>query len=196
MLSGSKLPATSQNEIMYNLYVQVSDQLYGRGKVYETQGCPFVGEVNTLMDLLDTFQTQHPVAKEIWLSFLPICFKHKQCIFCFQEADEENARGMKTLRRKVVGAASELISSVHQGATSQYGFIPPVIAGSRILISGCSIATSISKGWTPAQTHAKDLIKCTEVLAMFAPHWKGGNDYLGVWRTIVDFLDLGQSKVT
>ncbi|KAH8650477.1 hypothetical protein BGZ61DRAFT_524642 [Ilyonectria robusta] len=98
MLSGSKLPTTSENETVHSLYVQVSEQLYGRGQVYETQACPFVGEVGTLMELLDTVQTQHPVAKETWLAFLPVCFKHKQCIFCFQEADEDNVRGMRTLR--------------------------------------------------------------------------------------------------
>ncbi|RSL86234.1 hypothetical protein CEP51_002924 [Fusarium floridanum] len=196
MLSGSKLPTTSENETVHSLYVQVSDQLYGRGQVYETQACPFVGEVGTLMELLETVQTQHPVAKETWLAFLPICFKHKQCIFCFQEADEDNVRGMRTLRRKVVSAASELITSVHQSAISQYGFIPPIIASSKALISGCSIATSISKRWTLAQSHTNDLIKCTEILTMFAPHWKGGKDYLGVWRTIIDLLDLGQPQNT
>ncbi|KAH9235578.1 hypothetical protein K456DRAFT_1749293 [Colletotrichum gloeosporioides 23] len=120
MLSGSKLPTTSESESLYNLYARISDQLYGRGGVYEAQGCPFVGEVETLMHLLDTFHTQHLAAKETWISFLPVCFAHKQCLFCFQEADEENAKGMKTLRRKVVSQASELISTVHACASMLY----------------------------------------------------------------------------
>ncbi|KAF4812913.1 Transcriptional activator protein acu-15 [Colletotrichum siamense] len=190
MLSGSKLPTTSESETLYNLYARISDQLYGRGGVYEAQGCPFVGEVETLMHLLDTFHTQHPAAKETWISFLPICFAHKQCLFCFQEADEDNAKGMKTLRRKVVSQSSELISTVHACASSPHDFIPPIIASSRAFIAGCSIATGISKKWTPAQSHAKDLIKCTEILALFAPHWKGGDDYLSVWRTIINVLEL------
>lgn len=191
MLSGLKLPTTSENETMYDLHVKISDQLYGRGQVYQTQGCPFVGDVSALLDLLDALQTQHPVAKQTWLSFLPICFKHKQCISCFQEADEDSSKGMRTLRLKVIVAASALISNVYQSATSQYGFIPPVVASSNALISGCAIAAGILKRWTPAQVHSKDLIRCTEVLTMFAPHWKGGNNYLSVWRTIVDLLDLG-----
>lgn len=158
--------------------------------MYEAQGCPFVGEVETLMHLLDTFHTQHPAAKETWISFLPVCFAHKQCLFCFQEADEENAKGMKTLRRKVVSQASELISTVHACASSPHDFIPPIIASSRVFIAGCSIATGISRKWTPAQSHAKDLIKCTDILALFAPHWKGGDDYLSVWRTIINVLEL------
>ncbi|KAF4886122.1 hypothetical protein CGCFRS4_v011406 [Colletotrichum fructicola] len=190
MLSGSKLPTTSESETLYNLYARISDQLYGRGGVYEAQGCPFVGEVETLMHLLDTFHTQHPAAKETWISFLPICFTHKQCLFCFQEADEDNAKGMKTLRRKVVSQASELISTVHACASSPHDFIPPIKASSRAFIAGCSIATGISKKWTLAQSHAKDLIRCTEILALFAPHWKGGDDYLSVWRTIINVLEL------
>lgn len=96
----------------------------------------------------------------------------------------------ETLRRKVVSQASELISTVHACASSPHDFIPPIIASSRAFIAGCSIATGISKKWTLAQSHAKDLIKCTEILALFAPHWKGGDDYLSVWRTIINVLEL------
>ncbi|KAM5386537.1 hypothetical protein ACJZ2D_000500 [Fusarium nematophilum] len=189
MLCGIKLPTSSENETIYDLYTQLSDQIYDKGRVYETQSCPFVGEIAALMDILDTLQTPHPVAKETWLSLLPVCFKHKQCISCFQESDEEDARGMNTLRRKVIRAATELISSVHRRATSQHDFIPPIIASSNALISGCSIAVGISKKWTLPQSHGNDLIKCTEILAMFAPHWKAGNDYLSVWRSITNLLD-------
>lgn len=192
MLSGLKLPTTSETENMHDIYTQISDQLYGKGRVYENQGCPFVGEVATLMDILDTIQTQHPVAKETWLSFLPVCFRHKQCISCFQEADEDNAKGMRTLRQKIISAASGLISSIHHSAASEQGFLPPVFASSKALIAGCSIATAISKKWTPAQHHAKDMIKCTETLALYAPHWHGGNEYLSVWRDLIDLLDLGK----
>lgn len=192
MLSGSNIPTTSENESMYDMYAQISDQLYGRGRVYETQGCPFVGETATLMEILGTIQTEHTVARETWLAFLPICFRHKQCISCFQEADEENAKGMRTLRQKIVLAASALLSSIHHNATSRDGFVPPVFASSKALVSGCSIATAISKRWTTAQSHSKDMIICTEVLALYAPHWHGGNAYLRVWRDLIDLLDLGK----
>lgn len=181
---------------MFDLYTQISTQIYGSGRVYETQGCPFLGEVASLMDLLESVPTQRSVANEAWLLFLPVCSRHKQCLFCFQEADEETARGMRTLKNKVIAAAAELITNVYATATSQDGFIPPIIASSRALIAGCSIATSILKKWTPPQAHAKNLIKCTEILTMFAPHWKGGNNYLGVWRTIIDLIDLEQPRVT
>ncbi|KAH8885266.1 hypothetical protein GQ53DRAFT_797239 [Thozetella sp. PMI_491] len=194
MLSGCRLPATSEDEPLYDLYSQVADQLYGKGRVYENQGCPFVGEIAELMSLLEGLDTRHPVAKETWLSFLPVCFKHKQCIFCFQEADESEPKGMRALRMRVIATASDLISSVHQVSTNQDGFIPPVIASSRTLISGCSLATGIVKRWTPAPGHAKDLIKCTEVLTLFAPHWKGGHSYLAVWRSIIDLLNLEQTS--
>lgn len=190
MMSGSRWPTVSRNETVFLCYEQLFHAIYGNGKVYDMQDCPFVGQVATLMELIETLPVDHPVTREMWLLFLPVCVKHKQCVFCFQEADDTFGKGMRTLRRKILESASHLISTVHQVATGKDGFIPPFLASTRALIAGCSIATSISKKWTSYQSHARDLHRCTEILSLFAPHWKGGHGYIQVWRTIVDFLHI------
>jgi hypothetical protein len=196
MLTGSELPMTSEKESVFLLYVQLSDQIYGRGRAYETRSCPMIGEVATLMDLIGNLQTLHPVVNETWLLFLQVCVTHKQCVNCFQEADDHEARGMTWLRHKVVDAASDLISTVHQAAIAKDDFIPPLIACSRALISGCSIAINISKRWISSQMHVKELVKCTEILTMFSSQWQGGHIYLEVWRAIMERLDMYQLILT
>ncbi|KAL2833332.1 hypothetical protein BDW59DRAFT_78164 [Aspergillus cavernicola] len=190
MLSNFKLPAQSETEPLVELYFQISDQIYGVGRAYESQSCSFVGEVGILMGVLESLDGSHSIINEMWLLYLPVCAKHKQCLHCFQEPDEPNTKGMTTLRAKVVNAASELMTSVHQNATSIDGFLPPVIASSRAFISGCSIATGILKRWINPKAHVRELINCTEILTMFAPHWSGGHDYLRVWKAILNLLDL------
>lgn len=194
MLTGSELPTTTENESMFLLYVQLCDQIYGQGRTYESRSCPFVGEVATLMEMIGHFKTQHAVINETWLLFLDVCVKHKQCVHCFQEIDDNEAKGMIWLRRKIIDAASELISTVYQAATAKDDFIPPFIACSRALISGCTIAINISKQWVQPQSYLTDLIKCTEILTLFAPHWQGGHSYLDVWRIIINQLEIDQSK--
>jgi len=195
MLIGPKLQTNSDKERMLQLYLQSYDQLYGSGQFYESSSCPFVGEVATLIDSAESFETQHPIVMESWLLFLPICVNHKQCIYCFQETDEDGTKGMRSLRRKVIHAASHLIFAVHRAATAENDFIPPIVASSRALISGCSLATSISKRWTSSQFHVKDLSRCTEILSIFAPHWQGGHRYLHVWRTIIELLDIKPAHI-
>jgi hypothetical protein len=194
MLTGSELPTTTENESMFLLYVQLSDQIYGQGRAYEKRGCPFLGEVSTLMDMIGDFKTQHAVINETWLLFLDVCVKHKQCFHCFQEIDDYEARRMIWLRRKVIDAASELISTVYEATIAKDDFIPPFIACSRALISGCCMVINISKQWVPAQIHWKDIIKCTEILTLYAPHWQGGHSYLEVWRIIINQLEIDKGK--
>ncbi|KAL4963086.1 GAL4-like domain-containing transcription factor [Aspergillus stella-maris] len=190
MLSNFKLPSTSNMEPLLDLYSQISDQIYGAGGVYDSLSCPFAGEVSSLMDVLESLQGPLPVIQEMWLLFLPICAKHKQCLHCFQEPDEPNAKGMTELRRNVITAASDLIASVHREVSSIDNFTPPVIASSRAFIAGCSIATGMLRQWTSPKAHVRDLINCAEILTTFAPHWSGGHTYLKVWKTIIGLLDL------
>jgi hypothetical protein len=77
MLSSSGAPTTYNYEIIL-LYEQLFHTIYDKGHIYDTQSCPFVGEVSTLMDVLDTLKTQDPTIKEAWLLFLPVCVRHKQ----------------------------------------------------------------------------------------------------------------------
>ncbi|KAL4941882.1 hypothetical protein BDV06DRAFT_212297 [Aspergillus oleicola] len=190
MLSNFKLASLSNMEPLLDLYSQISNQIFGTGRVYDSLSCPFVGEVSTLMGVLESVQGSLPVVQEMWLLYLPICAKHKQCLHCFQEPDDPNAKGMIDLRNKVINAASDLIASVHQEISLIDNFTPPVIASSRAFISGCAIATGMLKRWTSPKAHVGDLINCTEILTTFAPHWSGGHTYLRVWKTIIGLLDL------
>lgn len=169
------------------LYEQLFHAIYNRGCIYDTQSCPFVGEVSALMDVLSSFTTP---LKETWLLFVPVCINHRPCIFCFQEPDDRIGRGVQTLRKKVINTASQVLHDTYQDATESNRFVSPLIASSRALVSGCSIAIGISKQWTTSQSHMRDLMKCTEILSLFAPHWKGGHDYINVWRAVIDLLDI------
>ncbi|KAL3471651.1 hypothetical protein BJX99DRAFT_263051 [Aspergillus californicus] len=186
MLRNFTLPLVSATEGLIQLHSQVWDHLYDTGQIYERRSCPFVGEIRTCMELLETFDSSNPVTHEIWLLYLPVCVKHKQCIQCFQEPDDFNSRGMTALRYRVVSAASALIGRVHRDATSVDGFVPPVIAGSRAFSAGCSLATAVLKRWVGIKAHGRDFVKCTEILTMFAPYWSGGHEYLRIWNMIVD----------
>jgi hypothetical protein len=140
------------------------------------------------MGLLESLDSTHPIVKETWLLYLPLCIKHKQCLYCFQEPDEPNAKGMASLRENVLKAASGLIANVHQQCTSADEFIPPVLASARAFLAGCSIVTGISKRWISRTPYVRDLISCTEILTMFAPHWAGGHSYLRVWKIMLDLI--------
>lgn len=190
MLSNLKLPSQSGIEPLVELHVRIADQIYDTGRIYETQSCPCVGEAAILMGLLDSLDSTHPIVKETWLLYLPLCVKHKQCLYCFQEPDEPNAKGMTSLRENVLKAASGLIANVHQQCTSTDDFIPPVLASARAFLAGFSIATGICKRWIGRRDYVRDLINCTEVLTMTAPHWAGGRSYLRTWKILLDLIDF------
>lgn len=172
-----------------SLFVQISNLLYNRGVPHATNDCPFVGEIAPLIDQLQSLPSQRMVQLETWILLLPLCVKHKQCVYCLQEANDGSSWGMRSLRTNIVDAASQLIQKVHEITASTDGFMPPLLAASRALISGCTVATAISKHWASPEHHIKDLMKCTEVLSVYAATWEGGDEYLKIWRKITDLLD-------
>ncbi|KAK6376132.1 hypothetical protein LTS17_007383 [Exophiala oligosperma] len=188
MLREARFSYPTDNDNIMQIFTNLSQEIYGNGQLLEAQACPFVGQSATLMDLLDSMITTDVVINETWLLFLPVCVRHKQCVFCFQEADDPNSRGMLALRHKVMASACKLLLDVHQKTAAEYNFIPPIVASSRAFTSGCVLATSIVKKWTSAEHHVRDLLRCSEVLTFFAPHWKGGYSYLEMWRTITNLL--------
>jgi hypothetical protein len=186
MLREAQFSNQSDNDHILQICAKLSQEIYGQGRLLETQQCPFVGECATLIEMLDGMVTDNPIISEAWLLFLPVCTRHKQCVFCFQEADEPDSRGLRALRTKMVTSASKLILDVHRKTTARYDFIPPLVASSRTLSSGCVLVTAIAKKWTSANYHVQDLIRCSEVLTFFAPHWRGGHTYLETWRTVMN----------
>lgn len=189
MLSGSSR-TSGDKETFLGTHARLYEQLYGSGRVYESRGCPCVGDVCSLTSMIENHQEHDAtVASETWILLLPVCVKHKQCAFCFQEPDDHESKGMTTLRLKVVNAASRLINNVHGIVTAADGFISPFIASAMAFVSGCCIVVSISKRWISLHWYMKDVVKCTELLALFAPHWKGGSTYLRVWRVLLSLLD-------
>ncbi|CAG9990540.1 unnamed protein product [Clonostachys byssicola] len=182
---------TSDKEDLFSAHIQLYDQIYGSGRIYETHGCPCVGEASTLLEKLGTFQGNQDIVNETILLFLPVCVRHKQCIFCFQEPDGDfNQKTMGALRLKVASAASNLIASVHALSMGTEGFISPFLGSARAFVSGCCIATAIAKRWIVVADFYKDILRCTEILTHFAPHWKGGFRYLHIWRSILIPLEL------
>jgi len=82
-----------------------------------------------------------------------------------------------------------LVSFVHKQVSAADGFMPAFMASTRAFNSGCTLVSAISKKWTNGSDHLWALAKCSEVLTWFAPHWKGGRNYLEVWRIIMKGLD-------
>uniref|UniRef100_A0A8H7KDK4 Xylanolytic transcriptional activator regulatory domain-containing protein n=1 Tax=Bionectria ochroleuca TaxID=29856 RepID=A0A8H7KDK4_BIOOC len=182
---------TSDKEDLFSAHIQLYDQIYGSGRIYETQSCPCVGETSTLLEKIGTFQGNEDIVNETIQLFLPVCVRHKQCIFCFQEPDGDfTQKTMGALRLKVASAASNLIASVHALSLGMEGFISPFLGSARAFVSGCCIATAIAKRWIVVADFFKDILRCTEILTHFAPHWKGGYRYLHIWRSILVPLEL------
>ncbi|KAL4887540.1 hypothetical protein BJY04DRAFT_3704 [Aspergillus karnatakaensis] len=195
MLRHLNLPHRAPQERLIELHIRTSDLIYGAGRLCEIKACPCVGEASILMGLLESVDRSHLVVKETWLLYLPLCLKHRQCVHCFQEPGEPTARGMTWLRRNLMKSASELIAEVHRDATLTEGFTPPIIASARSLIAGLAITTGIFKEWIVLGPHVRDIILCTEILTMFAPHWCGGQGYLRVWRTLLDHIQFGSLQL-
>lgn len=97
---------------------------------------------------------------------------------------------MASLRYKVTEVASHVVATLHQATIAADGFIPPFAACTHIFIAGCCLIVAAVKGWTEVRLHCKTFLKCTEVLALFSAHWKGGGRYLQVWRVLTDLLDF------
>lgn len=183
-------------DFVFQLYHDMQQSIYSHGQLYDTNECPFVGHMADLMVSLENYPVdQTPAISEMWLLLLPTCVQHKQCVFCFQEADDPTTRGMRSLRQRLLEAALHLIEHTHRATTSANGFIPPLIASSRAIVSGCAILVSRAKHWSPGTLHVKGLLQCTEVLTYFMPHWKGGPGYLQVWNTITNLVDKHQPKL-
>lgn len=189
MLGGLKLPETLQTEPILETYAQLFQLIYGHVSLNDGAGCPFLGQIGNLMIQVEDFPAEQSSIWELWLLFLPVCAKHKQCVSCFQETDDEYGRGMKSLRRKVIESASQLIVENHRSALAIDEFTSPFIVTVKTFTAGCVIAASISKRWTSVATHTKSLLKCTDIMTMFAPHWRGGHKYAHVWRTMMDHID-------
>jgi hypothetical protein len=191
MLSTPNVATNNENDSIFLTYTQLYEQIYGKGQIYETQDCPFLGEVAISLEMIEGLHDKPDIVSETLLLLLPVCVKHKQCIYCFQDPDEEfNGKGMRSLRLKVTNAASLLISHVYDSTTAADGFTPPFLASAKAFVCGCCLATAISKRWVASHAFMKDIIKCTEVLTHFAPHWKGGSKYLQVWRAVLSLLDF------
>lgn len=188
LLYGFDLPIASPSDYVLKTYMGLFRSIYDGGHPCDSQVCPFVGDIAACMDRIEGLSSTHPLVQETWLLFLPLCIRHKQCIHCFQESDDRSDRGMRSLRLRVVDAASQLLDSVYRITNAGDGFIPPVQASTRAFISGCAIVVGISKHWTSPQKHVRDLVRCTEILALFASHWEGGHSYMSVWRIMADLV--------
>jgi len=179
----------STSDSVLRNYSEVFEGFYRPGKSHDSQNCPFIGTAADVMQNTSAFDQDLPLVHETWLLFTPSCANHKQCVSCYQEADETNPKGMRWLRLQVIEAASKLISTTHKTVTAVDDFVTPLNASTRAFIAGCAIAIAISKRWVSAQSRIRDLNRCTEILSIFASHWDGGLRYLHVWRTLVDSLD-------
>lgn len=189
-LSNFNFPSSTYDEPFLEAFSRISSEIYGIGRMYELGSCPFIGHTSTLMRFLDEAPSQNPIVQECWLLFLPVCVNHKECIFCFQDPNDASFKeGMINLRKKVVEAASGLLSSIHHEVSTADGFLPPLIAITRALKSGCTLIIATSKQWTKRSDHLWSFGKCSEILTYFAPFWQGGRDYLGVWRAILKDLN-------
>ncbi|KEF60505.1 uncharacterized protein A1O9_02066 [Exophiala aquamarina CBS 119918] len=185
----------TEEDFLLRLYRDVQGSIYGYGQLYDTHSCPFVGHVEELIMSMETFSLeQSPTVCEMWLQLLPVSVRHRQCVSCFQEEGDVAARGMRSLRRRLVAAALALVEHTHCMTISPDGFIPPLTASARALVAGCTVLLARAKNWSPESPFLKAILQCTEVLTHFTSHWKGGSGYLRVWTIITEIFDKNQPK--
>lgn len=188
MLNDSTFPATSTAEEVFDTYTKISQELYGAGEVYKSQRCPFLTEASILLEVLDDTTCQDLIVQDCWLLFLPICLQHEECAFCAPNSNHDGTKSLATLRKKVIRAASHEILTIHNTVSSSNGFLSPLIASTRALSAGSAILAGLTKGWAGSRKYTGELLKCSEILSICAPHWKGGRGYLDVWRAFSSSL--------
>ncbi|KAI3010026.1 transcriptional regulator family: Fungal Specific TF [Aspergillus niger] len=87
-----------EKDISSILYNKLFHATYGTSRIGDAESCPFVGEVSGLLDRADVIADASPASQEIWLVLLATCVRHKQCVACYQEPDDQQGKGMRTLR--------------------------------------------------------------------------------------------------
>lgn len=184
-----QLPKTITIDRVSDLHEQVYCAVYGVNGLVQTEACPFAGFTADLMSGIDSYTSMPQQVDQIRLLFVPVCIKHRQCVACFQEADDMRGKGMRTLRQEVLEAARRELAATHKKMTAESEFKSPLLASSRALMSGCTITLAVAKRWTTTSLQLQALMHCTQILTFHAPHWKGGTAYLATWNQITRSLE-------
>lgn len=188
MLDSSTFQSTSGDDALFETYRNISHELYGSGRIHATGTCLLLRPFIALLEILDNSPPQHPIVLESWLLCLPACAEHQPCVFCSGPVTGSPTSCLNSLRAKVIQSALSLILSVHNIIRSSEGFIPPLIASSRAFTAGCALVLGTSKGWVGSTDCQSAFLQCSEILSFAAPLWKGGQQYLDVWRTIATVI--------
>lgn len=183
-LNNWTFPTMSYDDSRYETYMALAAELYEERGIYSHCGCPLSGRTLELLEVLEKSPPHDSTVEDSWLLLLPVCLQHKPCVFCVTEDDEHTTRSLAYLCQRIVQSSLSLLSSVHASISTGASFIPPLLASSRALVAGCALVVGIAKGWAGPTTSISALLQCSEILTFAAPHWKGGQAYLDVWRLV------------
>lgn len=185
MLRASISSPESSTCLAYNGYWKIINDYYLGANSKRPDGeCPLSNTRASFLSILETMSPLDPVTHEAWLLFHPFLVDHAPCDTCLSFPPSNVHSVLPGLHSRVLYEATSLIAVVHMLATSQDAFIPSMFAASRAFMAACVLSTGIATHWPGSETCLRALLKCSEVLTLTSPLWRGGRDYLEIFRQL------------
>lgn len=168
---------------LFKLYMHISEHLRQPKGNSQESICPAIGDNKRIIETLCSRPRNSTIVQETWLLFLPLCIQHSACLHCMDTSPISVSSSILPLREKIVGAASDIINSVHGDAISGR-LLFPVIASVRVLEAGCAVLVALKKQWKTIGDCMKTMLQCSEVLTILRSCWKGGPEIFHVWSSL------------
>lgn len=177
----------SSSDIAYNAYWKLIRDYFGAVSSRPDEGgqCPLSNTTGqAFLRILETLPTTETVTHEVWLLLHPLLVDHAPCDVCSSFPPSRVMGDDGGLHNRLIYEAKWLITTVHTLVTSPVVFIPPMLAASRVFMAACVLSTGMAAHWPGFETCLGSLLKCSEVLTLTAPLWRGGRDYFETYRQL------------
>lgn len=177
----------SSSDIAYNSYWKIIRDYFGTASrpPNESGKCPLSNVTGqSFLRILETLPTIEPVTHEVWLLFHPLLIDHAPCDACLYFPPSRAVGDDGGLHNRLIREAKSLVTAVHTAMTSRDAFIPPMLAASRAFMAACVLSTAMAGHWPGFETCLGSLLKCSEILTLAAPLWRGGRDYYETYRQL------------
>jgi hypothetical protein len=178
----------SSSDTAYNAYWKLIRDYFGVAsrRPNEVGQCPLSNTTGrSFLKILETLSTTEPVTHEVWLLLHPLLIDHAPCDACLSFPPSRAMGDDGGLHNRLVCEAKSLLTTIHTLVTSRDIFIPPMLAASRAFMAACILSTGMAGRWPGSETCLGSLLKCSEVLTLTSPLWRGGRDYFETYRQLV-----------
>lgn len=177
----------SSSDIAYNAYWKLIRDHFAGASSRPNEGgqCPLSNTTGqSFLSILETLSTTEPVTHEVWLLLHPLLIDHAPCGACLSFPPSRAMGDDGGLHNRLLREAKSLITTIHTLVTSRDVFIPPMLAASRAFMAACVLSTGVAGRWPGSETCLGSLLKCSEVLTLTSPLWRGGRDYFEIYRQL------------